>query len=133
MSTLPYVTAFYAALIGLLAAALTVNVILKRVALKIDVGDGGNLVMIMAIRTHANLVQHAPLALILIGWAEMGGTSKALIHVLGIALIVARVLSAYGLLTNPLQSFGRQSGAGITVLTLLGASILILLRIAGIM
>src|SRR4029077_15546712 len=74
--TAPLVTALYAAMIGLLAVILTVNVIRNRVILKIDDGDGGNATMRMAIRAHANFAQHAPLALLLIGIAEAIGTGK---------------------------------------------------------
>jgi uncharacterized membrane protein YecN with MAPEG domain len=131
--TTPLVTALYAAIIGLLAVILTVNVIRNRVVLKIDSGDGGNAKMGMVIRAHANFAQHAPLALLLIGFAEALGTGKAVIHILGAALVLARLLSAWGLSSAEGQSFGRQSGAGLTVLVLAAASVLILLRWSGVM
>jgi uncharacterized protein len=129
--TPPLVTALYAAIIGLLAVILTVNVIRNRVALKIDTGDGSNVKMGMAIRAHANFAQHAPLALLLIGFAEALGTGKTIIHILGATLVLARLLSAWGLLGAEGQSFGRQSGAGLTVLVLAAASVMILLRWGG--
>jgi uncharacterized membrane protein YecN with MAPEG domain len=131
--TTPLVTTLYAAILGLLASILTVNVIRNRVALKIDTGDGGNAKMGMAIRAHANFAQHAPLALLLIGLAEALGTGKTVIHALGAALVLARLLSAWGLLSAEGQSFGRQSGAGLTVLVLVAAAVLILLRWGGVM
>jgi uncharacterized membrane protein YecN with MAPEG domain len=133
MTAVPIVTALYAAIIGPLAAFLTVNVIRNRVGLKIDDGDGSNATMRKCIRAHANLAQHAPLALLLIGFAEAIGTSKTIIHVLGTALVLARLLSAWGLLSAEGPTPGRQSGAGLTVLVLLAASALILLREGGIM
>jgi uncharacterized membrane protein YecN with MAPEG domain len=133
MSAVPVITALYAAIIGLLAAVLTVNVIRNRVALKIDDGDGGNATMRKCIRAHANLAQHAPLTLLLIGFAESIGTSKTIIHILGAALVLARLLSAWGLLSAEGPTTGRQSGAGLTVLVLLAASVLILLREGGMM
>jgi hypothetical protein len=132
MSTLPLVTGFYAALVGLIAAFLTINVIRNRVRLKIDDVDGGNVEMRQVIRAHGNFSEHAPLILILMGAAELGGSPKLAIHVLGIALVLARLLSAWGLSHTLSQSFGRQSGAVITVLTLVAASVLILLRIGGV-
>jgi len=131
--SVPVITALYAAIIGLLAAILTINVIRNRVGLKIDDGDGGAVAMRKCIRAHANLVQHAPLALLLIGFAESIGTSKTIIHVLGIVLVVARLLSAWGLLSAEGPTTGRQAGAGLTVLVLLAASVLILLREGGMM
>jgi uncharacterized protein len=130
--TAPLVTALYAAIIGLLAVILTVNVIRNRVILKIDDGDGGNATMRMAIRAHANFAQHAPLALLLIGIAEAIGTGKTVTHILGAALVLARLLSAWGLSSAEGASFGRQSGAGLTVLVLAAASVLILLRWSGV-
>jgi uncharacterized membrane protein YecN with MAPEG domain len=131
MSALPIVTALYAAIIGLLAVTLTVNVIRNRVGLKVEDGDGGKAPMRMAIRAHANFAQHAPLALLLIGYAEATGNSRIIIHILGAALVLARLLSAWGLATVEGPSFGRQSGAGLTMLVMLGASLVILVRLAG--
>ena len=132
MNTLPLITAFYAALAGLLGALLTVNVIRDRVRLKINDVDGGNVEMRQAIRAHGNFAEHAPLILILMGAAEMAGSPKIAIHVLGIALVVARLLSAWGLSHSLGPSFGRQAGAGLSVLTLVAGSALIFLRISGV-
>ncbi len=133
MSAVPIVTALYGAILGLLAVVLTVNVIRNRVGLKINDGDGGSAPMRMAIRAHANFAQHAPLALLLIGFAETMGTSKIIIHVLGAVLVLARLLSAWGLSSAEGPTFGRQSGAGLTILVLAAASIIILVREAGLM
>jgi uncharacterized protein len=133
MSAVPVITALYGAIIGLLAVVLTVNVIRNRVGLKINDGDGGSAPMRMAIRAHANFAQQAPLALLLIGFTEAIGTSKIIIHVLGAALVVARLLSAWGLSSAEGPTFGRQSGAGLTVLVTAAASIIILIREAGLM
>lgn len=132
MSTLPLVTAFYAALIGLLAAFLTVQVIVNRVKLKVDDVDGGKVEMRRVIRAHANFAEHAPLILILMGAAELGGSPKYAIHVLGAVLVVSRLLSAWGLSHSLGQSFGRQAGASLAVLLYVAASIWILLRIGGV-
>jgi uncharacterized membrane protein YecN with MAPEG domain len=129
--SVPVVTALYAAIIGLLAAFLAINVIRNRVGLKINDGDGGSAVMQRCIRAHANLVEHAPLALLLIGFAETLGTSKYIIHALGAVLVVARLLSAWGLLSGTAP--GRQSGAGLTLLVLIAASIVLLLRESALM
>jgi uncharacterized membrane protein YecN with MAPEG domain len=128
----PYVTSIYAALLGLLAAFLAVNVIRNRVGLKVESGDGGNDTMRMAIRAHGNFAEYVPLALILIAMVEGFGMSRMIVHGLGAALLLARVLSAWGLSHALGPSFGRQAGASITILVLVVASVLILLRAAGI-
>jgi uncharacterized membrane protein YecN with MAPEG domain len=53
-------TGLYAALLGLLGAALTVNVIVNRVRSGIDAGDGGVATLAQAIRAHANFVEQGP-------------------------------------------------------------------------
>jgi uncharacterized protein len=129
MSAIPMVTALYAAIIGLLAAALTANVIRYRVKFKVNNGDGNAAPLGMAIRAQANLVQLAPLALLLIGYAEATGTSRVIIHILGAALVGARLLSAWGLLTVEGPSFVRQAGAGLTILVMVAVSIIVLVRL----
>jgi uncharacterized membrane protein YecN with MAPEG domain len=133
MSAVPLVTALYGAIIGLLGAFLTINVIRHRVATKVNDGDGGSTQLRMAMRAHANFAQLVPLTVLLIGFSESLGTPKTIIHGVGAALVLARLLSAQGLLSVEGQSFGRQAGAGLTVLVLIAASVLILLREGGIM
>ena len=55
-----------AGLLGLLVVVLTVNVGLMRGRKKINLGDGGDPEMTAAIRAHANLIEFAPLCLLLI-------------------------------------------------------------------
>ena len=74
--TVPSITAFYAALLGLLGAGLTVNVIVNRVRSKVDAGDGGVAKLAQAIRAHANFAEQAPLALIVLALAEMLGPER---------------------------------------------------------
>jgi uncharacterized protein len=112
----PYYTAIYAAVLGLLAALLTVNVIVNRVRAKVDFADGGVAALGQAIRAHANFAEHTPLGLLLIRLVEAFGYPALAVNGLGIVFLVARLLSAWGLNTTLKQSFGRQSGASLTVL-----------------
>ena len=118
----PLIAALYAALLGVLGAGLTVAVIVKRVRLRVDAGDGGLPEMAQAIRAHANFVEQVPLALLLITLAELLGTRPLALHLLGGVLIVARLLSAFGLSRSLGPTQPRQSGAGMTVLVTLGAA-----------
>jgi uncharacterized membrane protein YecN with MAPEG domain len=125
MSTIfPITTALYAALVGLLAAALTVRVILGRVKTGIQAGDGGNAELGQVIRAHANL-----LALLLIAAVEMLGTPGMWVHALGVVLVLARLSSAWGLSHSLGASQSRQTGAGLTILVVVVASLLILYRL----
>jgi uncharacterized protein len=125
-------TALYAALLGLLGAALTVNVIVNRVRSGINAGDGGVATLAQAIRAHANFVEQAPIALIVLGLAEVSGARVVVVNSLGVALIAARLASAYALNRSLAQSPLRQFGGGVSVLILVAASAALLLALSGV-
>ena len=127
---IPLVAAACAAVLGLLAAVLTVRVILFRVRFKVDAGDGGQPALAQAIRAHANLAEQVPLALLLIAFAEVAGAPALAVYVLAAALLVARFASAWGLSHSLGPTSPRQAGAGITVLVIAAASVAILVRLA---
>jgi uncharacterized protein len=130
MSTVvPTASALYAALLGLLAAVLTVRVILNRVKTGIQAGDGDNAQLGQAIRAHANLSEQVPLALLLIVLVEVLGTPLAFVHALGGVLVLARLSSAWGLSHSLGPTQPRQAGAGLTVLVVVTASLLIVYRV----
>jgi uncharacterized protein len=128
---LPYVTAFYAALLALLGALLTVRVIIGRTRFATPAGDGGNPSLAQVIRAHANFVEQVPLALLMIGFVEASGVAKPIVNGLGVVLVLARLLSAFGLSQSLEDKPPRRAGAGLTILTLVAASVLIFLRMAG--
>ncbi len=86
-----------AGLLGLLVVVLTVNVGIMRGRKKINLGDGGDPEMIAAIRAHANLIEFAPLCLLLIYVASdfYGFWTTAALSAL---FLLARVLHAGGML-----------------------------------
>jgi uncharacterized membrane protein YecN with MAPEG domain len=131
ISTVPIV-ALYAGLLGLLAAALTLSVILNRVRSGVESGDGGVPGLMQALRAHGNFVEQAPIALILIASAEAAGARVLVVHILGIALLIARLASAGALTRTIQQSPLRQFGGGLTVLLLVAASVASLLAVAGV-
>jgi len=125
-------TVFYvcAGLIGLLAALLTLNVGRLRGKKRIFLGDGGDAQMTAAIRAHGNLIELAPLCLLLI-WLLGGYYPGRLIGILAAILLVARLCHAAGMLGYFRQ--GRFIGAAGTTLLLFATSIMLLmtgLRIA---
>jgi uncharacterized protein len=125
------IVALYAGLLGLLAAALTLNVILNRVRSGVESGDGGVAGLMQALRAHGNFVEQAPIALILIASAEAAGARILVVHILGVALLVARFASAGALTRTIQQSPLRQFGGGLSVLLLIAASLATLLAAAG--
>lgn len=124
----PAISAAVTALVGLLAAFLTVQVIRNRVRFGVDAGDGGHAALAQAIRAHANLVEQAPIVLLLLALAEAGGAYRWLIVGLGGALIVARLASAWGLSRSLGPSTARKGGAGLTLLVTVIAAALVLSR-----
>jgi uncharacterized membrane protein YecN with MAPEG domain len=122
----------YAAVLGLLGAALTVNVIANRVRARVDAGDGGVARLAQAIRAQANFVEQAPLALIIIMLAEAAGARALTVHLLGVALLASRLASAYALNKSLGQSPLRQFGGGSGVLVALAASVALLLALGGV-
>jgi uncharacterized protein len=130
-ATIPMVTALYAAILGLLGAALTVNVIINRVNSRVDAGDGGVAKLAQATRAQGNFIEQAPLTLIVIAFAEAAGTRALVVQVLGIVLVASRLASAYALNRSLGQSPLRQFGGGMGVLVLATASVVLLLAING--
>jgi uncharacterized protein len=124
----PAVSATVAALIGLLAVFLTFRVIGLRVRLKVDAGDGGHAALSQAIRAHANLLELAPLALLLLAFAEWSIAWRGVIVALGVLLLVARLASAWGLSHSLELGSARKAGAGLTALVIVACSALVLYR-----
>jgi uncharacterized membrane protein YecN with MAPEG domain len=119
-----WVTPLYAGLIGLLLIVLAFNVSRFRVGRNIASGDGGDPGLRRAIRAHANLIENAPLALILLLMVEVQGFSAPVIHVLGSVLVIGRALHAFGISRHEGRSVGRATGILLTWLMILAASVL---------
>ena len=124
----PAVSATVAALIGLLAVFLTLRVIALRVRHKVNAGDGGHAALAQAIRAHANLLELAPLALLVLAFAEWSIAWRGVIVALGVLLLVARLASAWGLSQSLELGSARKAGAGLTALVIVACSALVLYR-----
>ncbi len=120
------VTGFYAALLALLALILAWRVVMRRRAAQIGIGNGGDQDLAQRRRAHGNLLEYAPLALLLLLMLELDHTAVWLLHLLGIVLVVARVLHAWGLSHSVGTSFGRFAGTALTWLVMLAMIVLLL-------
>ncbi|QCK85175.1 glutathione metabolism protein [Phreatobacter aquaticus] len=98
------ITAFYAALLVPIFLVLSLRVINGRRDGRVALGDGGDPGLLRRMRVHANFAEYVPLALILIGLAESLGIGRWIIHALGITLLAARLLHAYGV-SQPKENF----------------------------
>jgi hypothetical protein len=53
--------------------------------------------LLQSIRAHGNLIENAPLVLILMGLLEMQGIADWKLHILGSLFFLFRILHAYGI------------------------------------
>ena len=86
----------YAALLALVFVFLSVRTLLLRRKHQIGVGSGGNEQLLRASRVHSNFAEYVPITLMLIYFAEMQGASANFVHFAGAALLLGRILHAYG-------------------------------------
>lgn len=107
------ITPLYAGILALVFFALSVRVVAMR-GTGISLGDGGNPAMLRRIRGHANFAEYVPLILLMMAFLELSRYSAYLLHGLGIALVIGRVLHGYALSFAEKFKFGRFYG---TVLT----------------
>jgi uncharacterized membrane protein YecN with MAPEG domain len=91
------VTLITASILTLLCVVLAVRVVMGRFKNRISLGDGDNADMRMRMRTHANLIEYAPLILILMGILEMSKANRIGLAVMGALLIVFRIFHAIGM------------------------------------
>jgi uncharacterized protein len=111
------VTPLYAGVLTLLFILLSMRVVQFRQK-GIPLGDGGDPKMLRVVRGHANFAEYVPLALLLMAILELSRTSLYLLHALGIALIVSRLLHGYALSYTAKFRFGRVWGAALTFVVL---------------
>ena len=116
--TLFQIVALYIALNMILAPILMYRVGQVRLGKNINLGDGGDDLMISRIRAHGNFTENAPLALLgLLGLAMLGAHPTAL-HMFGAAFFIGRVLHAMGM--AKVFGLGRLVGTFLTLLTFFG-------------
>lgn len=113
----------YAGLLAPLFVVLSIRVIRARRGAKIALGDGGNADLMRSMRVHANFAEYVPLALLLILLAESVRTPGWLLHCLGIALVAARYVHAFGVSRTPENFKLRVFGMATTFSVLLVAAL----------
>lgn len=92
------ITPIYAALLGLMLIALSVNVIQGRWHFKIGLGNAKNIEMKRRTRAQANLAEYAPIFIILLGFAEQHHLWHWAVHLFGLIFLLGRIMHAYSLL-----------------------------------
>ncbi len=92
-----FLTSLYTSLLALIFIILSVRIIFIRRANRVPNGDNNNLSLHKAIRAHGNFIENIPIILILMFCAENNGASNLLLHIVGVALLLARILHGYGI------------------------------------
>lgn len=123
---MPRITAFYAALSALLIVILAIRVTLHRRSVRIGIGDNGDHALAKRVRAHANAVELIPIALILLLLCELLAIAPLWLHLLGIAVLVGRVLHAWGLSHSGGVTFGRSGGYVLTVAAIVVMALVLL-------
>ena len=90
-------SALYISLVALLALYLAYRVVQFRLTKKVDLGDDGSPEFIAVIRAHANLIEWAPITLMLLLVSELLGSHVYFVHAMGATFFVSRLAHAYGL------------------------------------
>ncbi|MCX7059728.1 MAG: MAPEG family protein [Nevskia sp.] len=119
------VTAACAAICGLLILILAFRVSLLRMRHRVAIGDGGVEALARAIRVHANTIEFVPIFLLLSLCYELYAGANVVLIGLDAVFVAARIAFAVGFSLAPLHPL-RRVGAGLSYLTLLLASTLLL-------
>jgi uncharacterized membrane protein YecN with MAPEG domain len=90
------ITLLYTSLITILAIFLAFRVGIVRGTTNTLLGEGDSSELLQSIRSHGNLIEHAPLALMLLLLLEMQGVADWKLHLLGSSFFLLRILHAYG-------------------------------------
>jgi uncharacterized membrane protein YecN with MAPEG domain len=118
-----FVTPLYAGLLALLFLVLSWRVVNLRRA-GIIYGDNGKPEVIRVVRAQANFAEYVPLALLMLGFLELGHFSIYALHALGLTLLLARLVHGVSLSYGWQLRAGRTAGAVLTFGVLLVEALL---------
>ena len=108
------ITSTCTAILAILALVLASRVSLVRRRQGVGIGDAGNAELSQRIRVHGNLVEFAPLALILLLLLEQSALPRWLVMLMGTMLVLGRLMHAWGFSQKAGYSFGRFYGSLLT-------------------
>ncbi len=117
------ITPLYAAPIAILYVVLSLLVVRYRRSGLVSFGDGGKEEVLKAMRTQENCLEYAPFTLLLLAMIEIQGAEGWLIHAFCAALLVGRLMHAYGFGRTPQIQPLRMYGMILTYIALLGTAI----------
>lgn len=112
-------TGLYAVPLALMMIGLAAYVTALRAKTEISILDGGNMAFAVRIRRHGNFVENVPMAVLLMAFAESGGTGSLWIHCAGLSLVAGRILHPLGLFHDRPVTFARIAGGALTWVSML--------------
>jgi uncharacterized protein len=119
------ITAFVAAICAIMLLITAIDTVRQRIRLKAAFGDAGDAKLISASRSHANLAEHAPIVILLIGMLEMAHAHHLTLMAIGALFLFGRAAHIVGLYTPSEPGkvpLGRQIGVMATWFTLIALS-----------
>jgi len=117
------ITLLYTPLLTILAIFLALRNGLIRGKTKTMLGEGDSPELLQSIRAHGNLMEHAPIALILLLLLEMQGVADWKLHLIGSSFFLCRILHAYGITISRESTPYRVVGALGSWVLMLGMSV----------
>jgi uncharacterized protein len=121
--TLP-VTAFVAAICGIMLLITGIDTVRQRIRVKAPFGDHGDQKLISASRSHGNLAEHAPIVILLLAFLELSRANHLALMVIGAVFLASRIAHIIGLYA-PMSTeppLPRSIGVIVTWLTLAALS-----------
>jgi uncharacterized membrane protein YecN with MAPEG domain len=117
------ITLLYTSLITMLAIFLAFKVGITRGKTNTLLGEGDSSELLQSIRSHGNLMESAPITLILLLLLEMQSVADWKLHLIGSSFFLFRILHAYGISISRESTPYRVIGALGSWMLMLGMSI----------
>ena len=122
MNAAPTVTILYAGILGLMLLILSLNIFKEWVTVAIGSKESEERWK-RSERAHKSFIEFVPMCLILMALVELHGAPRSIMHGIGIILVLARGLHAYGVGSNKMASIVRVVGTQATFLILMICSL----------
>ena len=100
---------------------LSIRISAGRRKLKVSVGDGGHAELITSTRAFGNAIEYIPVALVALAVIAVF-SSAAIVHLVGGAFFLGRILHAWGMAQAKQPAIGRMLGMILTYLTFIGSA-----------
>lgn len=123
-------SAYFLAVLAAIAVGLSIVSGVRRGKAGVQLGDGGDVKLLAAMRAQANFMEVTPLTFLLIAALEASALASWAVLALGGTLVAARLIHAFGFLGNDGGSgMGRTIGAaGTTLVTVIALITLVVMH-----